>query len=819
MKNSIKQGLIVTTALAPLLVPASAAAQDTDQESDENIIIVTAKGREQALQEVPLAISVFSEDDLEVRGISNVQELADFTPNLEINSPTGGRDTVIAVRGLSSSTTDEKYQSVGFFVDGIWMGGQVVGLSTADVERIEVIKGPHSTFGRATYGASIDYVTKTPSLDEFSGRVQLQFSDRKFGVDPNYQATGSVSGPIIPGALSFSLFAQQRFDSGIESAEGAPILDVGERESTIFSGVLYAQLGSNTSLKVRGMYTENNNVFINAFEANPQYWLEQGANVLVNGNNQAWISGAVPDPIRTRFYGDDVNTTHLAGTASGGIDSERYFISGILEHEFDSGISIRYAGSYMEQEENALFDGLAPVGRNGGIDPVVGDVTGLTTAFGGGFNNVIGEEWSEMSHTLRIVSSDVGPFTWYFGGFYYDSDNTNSTPNVGFQAFFPAGNTTGLNRIEEIEQWAVFGELAYAFSDQFSVSLEGRYQDETVGRVAVPNALFSTQRLGENISVSEKNFDPRITISYQPNENHNLYALFAQGHKPGRYNLSSRAPFVNGVRPADSFVYVEPERLRSYELGWKGAFPDSGLLFNIAAFYQDIENQQFIASVTNPNPPPALVTQLSNVGGSEIWGVEADFTWEVTDNLTIQAAAGYNDQEFSNNPPTPSQNAADNYIFNFAGDAVGAETIDGRSFTNVSKFSGNFAATYSVPVSVGEMFDDFSLRTDVLYRGKRYVDSANLAYIPSNVRVNLRASLSGENWDLSLFGLNILDDKTANRGTSFPCGITSFRDGPTATALGLPAPAPTTAFAGGQRCLYLVPSAGREIGLSLTMKL
>lgn len=828
MKNTVQQRLMATIAVGAMMAPlAPVYAQNADNAEDDSdrVIVVTAKGREQILQDVPLSIAVLNEAELEERGISNVQELADFTPNLEINSPTAGRDTVISVRGLGVSTTDEKYQSVGFFVDGIWMGGQVVGLSTADVERIEVIKGPHSTFGRATYGASIDYVTKTPSLDDLSGSVKLQYSGNRLGVDPNYEASGNISGPIIPGALSFSLFAQQRFDSGVAPAEGALNREPGEQESTIFSGVIYAQLGENTSLKIRGMYTENDNNFVNAFESRPQYWLQEGADVVVNANGQAWIRGAVPDPIRERFYGSDVNTTHLAGTEQGTIENERYFVSAILEHEFNNGMSIRYAGSYMEQDEDALFDGFAPPGRLGGIDPVLGDVSGLTQSFGGGFNNVIGETWEEMSHSLRLFSAPDGPLTWSIGAFYYDSENANFTPDAN-RVPTALGNTTGLNRIEEIEQWAVFGEVAYQFTDQFRLSVEGRYQEETVGRVAVPNALFGSQRLGTGVSVKEPNFDPRITLSFEPNENHHLYALYAEGHKSGRYNLSigatlpdgTSSTLPDGTRDPRALVYVEPESLKNYELGWKGNFLDGRVRMNVAAFYQDINNQQFVSSVANtlPPPAPALITQLSNVGKSEIYGFEADVTWAVSDRLTLQGAVGYNDQSFQNDVPPP--NGANRVIYQLAGDAVGSETIKGRSFENVSKFSANVSATYTVPVSLGNMFDQFSVRGDVLHRGKKFVDGANLAYIPANTRFNLRTSLTGENWELSFFALNLLDDKTAARGNAFPCGIASITDPGTAAFLGLAAPNPATNLAGGQRCLYLTPSPSRELGVSLKMK-
>lgn len=794
-------------------------AQDAPRVDDE--IIVTAKARAQNLQDVPLAISVFSDVDLDVRGISDVQDLADATPNLEINSPVGRREAGFSVRGLSASTTDERYQSVGFFVDGVWMGGQVVGLSTADVERIEVIKGPHSTFGRATYGASIDYVTKTPSLEEASGTIKAQLSKNKTGEGANYEITGSVSGPIVPGKVSGSLFGQIRDDAGHAPAVGAPRQDeVGAEKTSLISGVLYTEFSPSTSLKLRGLYSEDDDTMINGYDSGPQYWVQQGANLVQNtAGGPVWIAGAVPDAVREFYYGGDFRDSraHIGGQAPNTFSREKFFFSGIFDHDFGNGFAFSYKGSYMEQEENANFDGLAAPGREGGIDVTLGDVSILPLGFGGGFENVIREEWEEMSHTVRLLSPDNERMTWSIGGYWYDSRNTNYTPSQ-FSVDQAAHNNSGLSRIEDIETLAIFGDVEFQLSDQLSISLEGRLQEETVSRLPVPDSNGFRQELATQIDRKESNFDPRITLSYEPNENNNIYALYAEGHKSGRFNLSAPSSFPNGssnllpdgTRDPASWVYVDPEGLKNYELGWKSTFLNGRARSNIAIFYQDITDQQFVNGVIVNGQS---ITQLTNVGETEIFGFEADVSLAVTDNLDIQGAIGYNDQEFKSDVQPP--NGSNRGIYQLAGDAAGSETILGRSFTNQSKFSANGSATYSVPVNfMGG--DELSIRTDLLYKGKKFVDGANLAYIPDNLRVNLRAALMSENWTLSLFANNLFDDKTAYRGNAFPCGLNAVTDPAVASTLGLAAPAGGfTSTASGQRCLSLLPSPSREVGASI----
>lgn len=205
-----------------LMAFASAATQPVLAQNQTNPrleeIVVSAKQRDENLQDVPLAITVFTAQALEDRGIADVRDLAQFTPNFNIYSGDGRQNASgTNVRGLAPNTSDERYQPVSYFIDGVAVGGITTGLSVIDVARTEIIKGPQSaTFGRATYAGAIDFVTTTPSLTEFEGRVRTQFSEHGDAEGSNYEIGGYVGGPIVGDRVSGSLFLQQRSRAGLD---------------------------------------------------------------------------------------------------------------------------------------------------------------------------------------------------------------------------------------------------------------------------------------------------------------------------------------------------------------------------------------------------------------------------------------------------------------------------------------------------------------------------------------------------------------------------------------------------------------------------
>lgn len=468
MKISTKTFFLATAASGLMIVnPGVALAQDAAESGNENIIIVTAKNREQRLQEVPLPITVFDATELENRGISNVQELAAFTPNFNIYSGSGRQDaSAINVRGLSANTSDERYQPVSFFVDGIFMGGLTVGLQTIDVQRIEVIKGPQSaTFGRATYAGAIDFVTTTPSLSEFGGKFSAEISSNEFD-NTSYEVSGSINGPIVEDVLSASLFAQYSRRDGFPQVVGGQFPEVGQEDTFALNGVIFAQLGDNTTLKLRGIYSKEDDQEPIYHTTQPLYWEQQGANIVTLPSGALFIQGNVPDPIRDRIRGVDLTDPTIASPSNGGYTRDRYFGSAILTHNFDSGAELSYRGSYLHNRYDAYVDfrGRTFVG----VDPIFGQVTAADQAAGFGFALrfpfPFQEEFEETSHQIRIVSPDDGRFRWSAGAYYYWSADKNFQSRTDRPA--PAGNPASQTRgTENIINYAGFGSMEFDITD------------------------------------------------------------------------------------------------------------------------------------------------------------------------------------------------------------------------------------------------------------------------------------------------------------------------------------------------------------------
>lgn len=805
---SIRKSLMSGVAFACAMSVLPASAQELVLEE----IVVTSKLREQNLQEVPLAITVFSEGDLERLGVKNVQDLAAFTPNFNIYSGNGRQDaSAINVRGLSANTSDERYQPVSFFVDGIFMGGITVGLDTANTERIEVIKGPQSsTFGRATYAGAIDFITKTPSLDEFGGRVTAELSSNTFD-NTNYEVTGLIEGPIIEDKLSMSLFVKHSLVDGFDQVPDGQFGEVGEEKTLAFNGVIYSQLGESTSLKLRGIYAEENDQEGLYHTTQPVYWDQQGSNIVTLPSGALFVQGTVPNPIRDGIRGVDLvspftlaDTSDIADPDEGGYDRKRYFGSAILEHDFDNGMSFSYRGSYLlnKYEAHVDFRGRSLVGT----DPIFGQQVPTPTgfpAFNLAFQFPFQEEFEDTSHQVRLLSSDEDRLRWSVGAYYYWSRDSNFQQRS--DRTDPGGNPDRQTRGDEnIINYAAFASVAYDINDQLTFSLEGRIQEEEVTFQQLDGTPVSSGSiLGEDLTNKKTSFEPRVTLDYQASDDQLFYAMFAKGEKSGRWNTSTTFPLVNGVRPSSGFLFAPPEKLFNYELGSKSTFMDGRAILNIAAFYQDVKDQQLRQSVEtsvdlNDDGQNDILNQIFTAGDSRIWGFEVEGTAQLTEELTIRAAMGYSDHEFKDDI-APS---ADFDLFDF----TGGRTLKGNTSVNVPKLTGTASADYVTPIMGGDF--DLRIRGDVVYTGKKYTELANIAQIDNYFLFNLRTGLETESWNLNLFVNNVFNDKTAQgaglTGTSF-CEYKT-----NAPSASLPAYNPA------QRCIYLVPQRGREWGVSAT---
>jgi iron complex outermembrane recepter protein len=193
----------------------SAAGGPTAAPADDATIgeiTVTARRREESLQDVPIAVTAISGDALEQRQIYSVKDIAAYSPGLNINSDSAGR-SFVSIRGIGTTLINTVQPGVGIFLDGIYQPDtSYLNSPIVDVQRIEVLRGPQGTlFGNNTLGGAINVITKQPT-DEFEGRVSGAYA----GPDNFYSAALSISGPIIPGALQGRLALADHSQDGFE---------------------------------------------------------------------------------------------------------------------------------------------------------------------------------------------------------------------------------------------------------------------------------------------------------------------------------------------------------------------------------------------------------------------------------------------------------------------------------------------------------------------------------------------------------------------------------------------------------------------------
>lgn len=761
---TIKRALLSGAALACAMSALPAGAQQLTLEE----IVVTSKQREQNLQDVPLNITAFSAVDLLDKNILDVRDLAALTPSFTYYSGTGRADpTALVVRGLSANTSDERYQGLSVFVDGVFQSGQLTSIDLSSLERVEVIKGPQSsTFGRATYAGAIDYVTRSPSDNEIGGVLRGQWSSNDG--NNNHHLSLRVDLPIMEDKLWLSIngTSLRRGEIGKNPADNGPI---GVEETSAIGVTLYAQPNDDTSIKLRFAHDRDRDGIPLFYVSERDEWVADGASLLTLDNGTVWIDGAAPDPHIGRAGGGE----GLRGNrpAEGGRDRDRYFVSLVAETEVLDGHELSYRGGYFDSKYYANSDFYARSGIN---DPFFGNAPNTKFSF---FYIPFEEAFKNTSHQIRLQSPGDEALRYTVGAYYFSESSTNTRESISTSPT----NPTGLQRgVERAKNFAAFGSLAYDVSDQMTVSAEVR-----VGRDQVKwdeCSFCAVTNVGNAVDDKRTLASPRFTIEYRPNDDHLLYALAARGWKSARFNTGGTSQFLPSA---------VPERLDNYELGAKNTLLDGRAIVNIAAYYMDVKNQQAFFPVPDPNTGGTTTqTGVGNFGNSRVYGLEIDGNILLTDGLTFSAGLGMNDHKYTSDSPP-----LNDFQFFAAG-----QTIKGLTSVNTAKWTGNASLDYTFPVYGGDY--EVTLRSDLTYRSKIYIDRANLAYFPSNFRMNAKATLSTDEWQLSLFGRDLFDERTPDgAGLSGSSGCLYSR-----------APYGTS-----QRCLSHAPPRGREIGVEAVL--
>ncbi|MBK8069217.1 MAG: TonB-dependent receptor [Rhodanobacteraceae bacterium] len=591
----------LTAALAAL--PAAVWAQDEaaadEAEKSEaaqlGTITVTARKREETLQEVPIAVTAFSEQKLEDFNVEDLSDLDAQVPNLTVYAARGSSSTITAyIRAVGQS--DPLWgvdPGVGIYLDDVYIARpQGALLDVFDVERIEVLRGPQGTlYGKNTIGGAIKYVSR-PLDQDFGGRVSVTAGnynqqDIKAGFNVPLSDTGWVA------RFAGANLTRDGFGENLRTGQ-----DVSDKE-IVAGRFTLGYIGSpDWSLKFTADHIDDASAV-------------RGAQML-GVNRFAPTVLPLDDRYDVRNGMPNVNDTVMDG----------YSLT--LDFKLNDDWSLKSITALRESdtETNIDFDTLANT---------LADVKAFYSD-------------EQQSQEIQLNYDGGGNFTGVAGLYWFQGEAGGTVLNNFFNLSF--GNTNGQVDTDAI---AFYGEGTYRFDDQWSLTLGGRWTSEEktvdIFNQTFRDATFSTPLATVsdlNDSVKFDNFSPKISLDYQATDDVLLYGLASRGFKSGGFNIRANISAVPASgRPFDD------ESVTTYELGAKVAFADQSWYLNAAYFYSDYKDIQLSIFTTIPNSnPPAFFGDFTNAGAATVQGIELELFGQISDNWVLQGNIGWLDAKY-----------------------------------------------------------------------------------------------------------------------------------------------------------------------------
>jgi len=590
--------ILMGTAFSVLAaISAGAADAQTAASSTIDELVVTAQRREQAAQDVGIAMSVLGSDDLKARGITNVNQLQNAAPSLEIEPAFGGGAAQFRLRGVGfQDYGTNNTPTVGVYVNEVAYPVPIMTQTLLfDIDRVEVLRGPQGTlYGRNTTGGAINFITGKPTPTLTAG------ASVEFGRFESLKAEGFVAGPITSGIRGRVAFATEQ-DGGFQHSRttGGGIGDadrIGARILLDFDLAPKAVL----SFDIHGGQDKSENQALYVF----------------SGFQTA--TGFVPTDT-DRFATDWSLSQPLANDIKWPVDSK----PGRDNYTYGSSVALNWDFGGATLTDIASYDYL----RREEFDDWDATAQHLADEFWGSKVEV----WS---NELRLTSNSDGPLQWV-GGVYLSKQHiverfySDFTQSLGFNFRTLYG--------QRVESASVFGQAEYAFTDQWKLIGGLRYEEETRKLVDFNTFIPGIPLVPPTDTRTKmKPLTGKASLEFKPVEDVLLYASVSRGVKSGGFttyntgNTTQLQPF-------------KPEVLWAYETGFK-ANPLPNVQINGAAYYYDYKDRQVLSAVYTPGT--GAVGKIANAPKSEIWGGELELTWKPAPEFVITQSVGYKDGKY-----------------------------------------------------------------------------------------------------------------------------------------------------------------------------
>ena len=758
-KNVVLAAAVAAASTVGFTGPAGAQEQMLIEE-----VVVTARKREESLQRVPMAVSAFSERQLQAAQVNNIVDLERMSPNITLTETGGLQAGSVAVfmRGIGNDPGFD--QGVGIYMDDVYLNRTTGALlDVYDVERIEILKGPQGNlYGRNTIGGAIKYISRKPS-DEFEANVEVKGGDYDL-----IQVKANASGPLIDNTLYGSVGAFYKEHEGIQDNT----LDGGEFWSSdvqAFRGSLLWQASDTLSFNLAADYVKD--------DSDPRVPNRVGVDPAILGGIDFVISGA------NLFLGPGTGLVSTPNDQSLPTDIDTVsteFVDGFDEFEIETttfALTVDWdlSDSWSVKSVTALrsMDNVNPY-----------DFDGSEQQFITTLNEREQDDFSQefqFNYTGDTVNAVMG---------LYYLDGTQESPGVTFQYPRLRAIQTQVKdtRVDDrdITSYSAYASVDWNFADSWQLSVGGRYtrdeKDETqratvnagffayAGLAGFPpqaivsvapgqeaaaqqsplfaywassfsppvfNSEFAEFSYPEDTDASDEwnEFTPSARLTWFANDDLMLYAGYSSGFKSGGFQRTG------GV--ATSY---DPETVDTYSLGMKSTMLGGSLRFNAEAFFNDYTDKQ-LATIALVNG--GLEETVGNVGELETSGVEMELTWlPPVDGLMFGLNVGYLDTDVKEYK-SGDDDIADQTAIGFAPEW----TAQGRVQWDID------VADYGY----------ITLGTDLSYRDESYTNSpvdltsefASLQVQEDHVIWNAMAAFTttDERWRIAVEGKNLEDER------------------------------------------------------------
>jgi len=677
-------------------------------------VIVTAQKREQSALDVPISIATMSGERFNAlfEGGADIRALSTRVPGLYIESSNGRVAPRFYIRGLGNIDFDlAASQPVSVIMDEVVKENVVLkSFPIFDIDRVEVLRGPQgSLFGRNTTAGIVKFESFKPT-EETTGRAKVDVGD--YGT-LNFE--GALGGSITDNLQGRVAVLTQNRDDWIDNDYTGENDAIGEIEEKAIKGFLAWQPTETVDVLFGAHYRDlkgTSAIF--------------RANILTTGDNDF-----------NNNY--DRETVYFDG---GGGNPQEYDNDGYnLKVSWDIGA---YTLTSITAYENA--NGFSRGDIDGGFGAV------FLPEMGPGFipfpsDTQDDADVEQFTQELRINNNDAERLFWQAGIFYFDADLDVKT-DPGF--------TDPTTVSHSNEAWAVFGQGDYDLNDQWTLTVGARwsYDDKELDAPRGNDADIDDDQLSGNVS-----------LAYSPDDNTTIWGKVASGFR-GPSIQGRDVAFFGAASAADS------ETITSFEVGYKKQFFDNRARINAAAYYYEVDDQQFSAVGGDGNS-----IQLINADSSNAAGVEVDFEFMVNEYINLTLGYAYVDSEIDDDnlevavcgsgqcTPTDPLRVVDN------GDGTTSTfaNIDGNPFPNAPETTMSFTASFRYPVAQGEIFayTDWAYQGDTnifLYESKEYKTEDQFE---GGLRAGYRQTSGQYDWEVAGFVRNITDEENMQGGIDF----------------------------------------------------